>query len=110
MNLITGDIVLVPFPFAEQIGAKVRPAVVVCQTRDAYRDVVLCAISSVIPSSLTSHEFFVQPDAHNNLRAASVVKVDRIVTAKQHDILIKLGSLSHAETDVFKETFRNLVA
>ena len=53
----TGDIVLVPFPFAEHTGAKkVRPSVLVCETADAYRDLVVCAISSVVPAALSSNE------------------------------------------------------
>lgn len=31
----TGDIVLIPFPFAEFTNRKVRPAVVVCETADS---------------------------------------------------------------------------
>ncbi|MEJ7700646.1 MAG: hypothetical protein WKF71_13510 [Pyrinomonadaceae bacterium] len=38
----TGDIILIPFPFAELTNKKVRPAVVVCETKDVYKDLVLC--------------------------------------------------------------------
>ncbi len=41
----TGDIVLLPFPFAELTNTKVRPTVVVCETKDKYKDLVVCAIS-----------------------------------------------------------------
>jgi len=73
-----GDIILIPFPFAEFTGRKVRPSVVVCETGDKYCDVVLCAISSVIPSHLSKNEYILQAEAQNGLRKASVVKVDRI--------------------------------
>jgi len=46
----TGTIVLIPFPFAELTNIKVRPALVVSATKDKYRDLILCAISSVVPA------------------------------------------------------------
>lgn len=78
----TGDIVLLPFPFAELTNTKVRPTVVVCETKDKYKDSVVCAVSSVVPKNLTENEILLQNDKHNNLRAVSIVKVDRIFTAK----------------------------
>ncbi|MBK8553336.1 MAG: type II toxin-antitoxin system PemK/MazF family toxin [Ignavibacteria bacterium] len=48
----TGDIVLVPFPFSELNNIKVRPAVVISTTKDKYEDLIVSAISSVIPDSI----------------------------------------------------------
>lgn len=39
----TGDIILIPFPFAEITHVKVRPAVVIAITKDKYKDVVVSA-------------------------------------------------------------------
>ncbi|CAN5745601.1 hypothetical protein BH20ACI4_BH20ACI4_09690 [soil metagenome] len=36
----TGDTVLIPFPFAELTNKKIRPAAVVCETNDVYKDLV----------------------------------------------------------------------
>ena len=33
-----GEIILIPFPFAEFTNKKVRPAVVVCETKDKFKD------------------------------------------------------------------------
>lgn len=82
-----GEIILLPFPFAELTNKKVRPAVVVCETKDKYRDIIVCAISSVVGKSLSENEIQLQPDRINNLRAASVIKVDRIVTVKRRDVI-----------------------
>lgn len=79
----TGEIVLIPFPFAEFSQRKIRPVAVVCETMDAYLDLVLCAISSVFPESLTSNEMVLKQGGENGLRKDSVLKVDRIVTAKK---------------------------
>ena len=83
----TGDIILIPFPFAELTSVKIRPAVIATITKDSYQDIVICAISSVIPSSLSDNEFTVSPGGANSLRVKSVVKVDRIVTLKQRNVI-----------------------
>lgn len=46
--MITGDIVLIPFPFSELTQVKLRPAVVIAETRDKYKDLILSAISSQV--------------------------------------------------------------
>ncbi len=107
--MITGTIVLIPFPFAELTDVKVRPALVVCETRDKYSDLILCAISSVLPAEPGSFQIILQPNSINNLRVPSVLKIDRIVTLKKEAVITTLGILSDAETTAFKEKFRQLV-
>jgi len=105
----SGDILLLPFPFAELTNKKVRPTVVVCKTQDKYKDFVVCAISSVVPKSLGKNEILLQPDKQNNLRAVSIIKVDRIFTAKQEDVIAKLGKLNKADFEIFKKKFKSLI-
>lgn len=105
----TGDIVLVPFPFAEFTNRKVRPAALVCETKDAFKDLVLCAISSVVPPKLTENEMLLSIDKENGLRKDSVLKIDRIVTAKNQDVIAKIGKLSKADQIEFKKRFKNLI-
>lgn len=105
----TGDIVLLSFPFAEQHTGKVRPTAVVCETADSYKDLVVCAISSVVPTILSTHEMLVIPDQSNNLRATSTLKVDRIVTVKKQDIIAHIGTLNEQDLEKFKTIFRNLL-
>ncbi len=40
----TGDIVLIPFPFSELTDVKVRPAIVITETKDKYKDLGLAAV------------------------------------------------------------------
>ena len=37
----TGNIVLIPFPFFELTDVKLRPAVVIAETKDKYKDLIL---------------------------------------------------------------------
>ncbi len=83
----TGNIILVPFPFSEITNIKVRPAVVISTTKDKYEDVIVSAISSVIPDSISANEIIIESNSINNLRVKSVLKVDRIVTIKRNQLL-----------------------
>ena len=83
----TGNIILVPFPFSEITNIKVRPAVVISTTKDKYEDVIVSAISSVIPDSISANEIITESNSINNLRVKSVLKVDRIVTIKRNQLL-----------------------
>lgn len=83
----TGNIILVPFPFSELTNIKVRPAVVISTTKDKYEDLIVSAISSVIPDSISANEIIIESNSINNLRVKSVLKVDRIVTKKKNQLL-----------------------
>ncbi|TVQ11616.1 MAG: type II toxin-antitoxin system PemK/MazF family toxin [Bacteroidetes bacterium] len=104
-----GDIVLIPFPFAELTNIKIRPAVVISETADQYKDVVVSAISSVVPKQLSRREIVLQPNLINMLRVQSVIKVDRIVTLKREDKIADLGKLSNSEVSEFKAILTEMI-
>jgi mRNA-degrading endonuclease toxin of MazEF toxin-antitoxin module len=88
---------------------KGRPAVVITETGDKFRDVVVSAISSVVPSKTSFREFIVFPGGTNRLRIKSVVKSDRIVTIKREDIIAELGKLSELELNTFKSILSEMI-
>jgi len=104
-----GEIILIPFPFAELTNKKVRPAVIITETDDKYKDIVVSAISSVVPSKISKREILLKPSKINNLRTNSIVKVDRIVTLKRNDKIADLGKLSSAELVEFKKIFGEII-
>ena len=106
----TGDIVLIPFPFAELTSVKVRPAVIICETKDKYKDIVVSAISSIVPKDLSENEILIRPGKENKLKTNSMIKVDRIVTVKRDDIIAELGKLEPKQVELFKTKFKNLVS
>jgi mRNA interferase MazF len=105
----TGDIILIPFPFSELTNKKVRPAIVIAITKDKYKDIIVCAVSSLVPEKPNAYEIVIERSATNKLRSASVIKVDRIVTLKKDRIIARLGKLSLAELAAFKTKFKSLV-
>ncbi len=107
--MILGDIILIPFPFAELTHKKVRPAVIITETQDKYNDLVVSAISSVVRSNIAMREILLNPNTVNNLRAVSVLKVDRIVALKIEDKIATLGKLSTKEVYKFKEILTKMI-
>lgn len=104
-----GQIILVPFPFAELTNKKVRPAVVITETADKYKDIVVSAISSVVPSKLSKREIIIKANNANNLRVNSIIKSDRLLTVKREDVITTLGILSEKEKNTFRSVLTQMI-
>ncbi len=105
----TGDIVLIPFPFSELTDIKIRPAVVISETKDKYKDLILAAVSSQMSEKISVAEIILGPDSLNGLRVKSVIKVDRIFTLKANKVITSLGRLNTNQIANFKLIFKSLV-
>jgi mRNA interferase MazF len=103
-----GDVILIPFPFAELTQLKVRPAVVIAETADSYHDIIVAAISSVVPETLSRNEVLIQPSKVNGLRVESVIKVDRLVTTKRRNIIAEMGKIERTASDILMSIFQKL--
>jgi mRNA interferase MazF len=104
-----GSLILIPFPFSELTNKKVRPAVVITETDDKYKDLVVSAISSVIPDKISRREIFISASKINKLRVNSLIKVDRIVTLKRADKIADLGKLSFTELAEFRKILSDII-
>jgi mRNA interferase MazF len=104
-----GDIVLIPFPFSDLNATKIRPAVVISETFDKHKDIIIAAISSVVPKKISKYEILLLPNPINQLRKNSILKVDRIVTIKKSLVVAQLGKLSLLEQKQFSKLFCSLV-
>ncbi len=93
-----GDIVLVPFPFTNQLGSKQRPAVVV--SRGTYNastpDIVIMAIASQLRSDAKLGEMRVSHWSAAGLLKPSAIK-PVFATIEQSLVIRKLGVLSAAD-------------
>jgi len=90
------DIVLLPFPFSDQTGLKVRPAIII--SNDSFNkpseDVIVCAITSVIDKS--KHSVLLdQKDMENGyLHQQSAIKVENILKVKKSLILKTIATVN----------------
>lgn len=98
-----GDVVLVPFPFTNQMTSKQRPAVIV--SKHAYArarpDVVLMAITSQVRSPLGFADTLLSDWQSANLLKPSVVK-PVFASLEQRLIIKQLGTLSMQDQAALK--------
>jgi mRNA interferase MazF len=96
MSLAKGDIVLVPFPFTDLTGTKLRPGLILW-VDNAGNDITLCFISSQNVTNLTPEEFVLDPSdaefADTGLKIVSKVRVTRLVTLERRLIIRRIGKL-----------------
>jgi mRNA interferase MazF len=95
-RFVSGEIVVVPFPFTDLSSAKVRPALVLASLTRG--DIILCQITSqaaghpeAIPIS------FADFDSGNTLSRASFALPHRIVTAKDSCVRRAVAKLKAAK-------------
>jgi len=102
-----GDIVLVPFPFTDQIASKKRPAVVVssntyCRQRP---DIVLMAVTGQVKSPAYFGGIAVNDWQQAGLLKPSVIK-PIFTTIEKGLVLRKLGSLSEKDRITLQEALK----
>lgn len=105
-----GDVVLVPFPFTDQSGAKKRPAVIVSSAayNQARRDAVIMAITSQLKPSGIFGEVMVQDWQAASLLKPSAIK-PVIATVEQPVVLKRLGQLSSRDQNTLRKTIATII-
>lgn len=105
-----GDVVLVPFPFTDQSGAKKRPAVIVSSSgyNTNRRDLVIMAITSQVRQPLGFGEALVADWQAAGLIKPSVLK-PVLTTIEQGLVVRALGALSVADLRTLRETISQVI-
>lgn len=88
-----GEIILIPFPFTDLSGSKLRPAVVLGIEK---ADVLVCFITSQISKDYQPN-LLIQPNTTNGLKKKSLIKVSKLATINKSLIIGVLGELSPNE-------------
>lgn len=87
-----GTVVLVPFPFTDLSGKKVRPAIIVSNSKVG-SDVVVLFVTS--QSKLKAkHVVAIAPDSENGIKTKSKIVCSKIATLEARIILGELGKTS----------------
>ena len=91
-------VVLVPFPFDDLSGSKVRPAVCLTDAVGVHRHVVLAFITSAVPAKLEPTDVLLDPGsadfARSGLRVRSALRLHRMVTVSATIIQRQLVTLT----------------
>ncbi len=86
-----GAIVLVPFPFTDLSGQKVRPALILHVSRG--EDCIVAFISSRVSKKKSPFDIRIVPSKKNGLKVDSVIRIDKIATLQKKIVVGELGML-----------------
>lgn len=84
-----GDIVLIPFPFSDLTGDKLRPAIILISTS---LDVTVCFLTTQLQWKDKS-DIEIVPSKINGLKKTSLIRVGKLATVDKDLILGKIGEL-----------------
>ena len=90
-----GDIVLITFPFTDLSGSKLRPAVILAETK---LDLTVCFITSQTGFQEPTDVQLI-PNLGNGLRTKSIIRTSKIATLDRFLAKGLLGRLSGSETN-----------
>ena len=88
-----GSVILIPFPFTDLKGSKIRPAIVLCKSN---LDVTICFVTSELRWKM-EYDISIIPSERNGLKAPSLIRISKIATVDSNMILGELGDLSIIE-------------
>jgi mRNA interferase MazF len=108
----SGRVVLIPFPFDDLSGAKVRPAVCLTEPIGPHRHIVVAFITSRIQQSNLETDVSLGPQDpdfdQTGLRVASTICLHRLMTIAGSTILRELGSVSDSRLSEIRRRLLNL--
>lgn len=106
------DIVLVPFPFADQSGQKVRPALIVSNDKfnQLSDDVIVCAITSTIKPSKYSIIINKNDLESGILYETSSIKIENIFKIKKSLIIKPIGTINKILFQRVVDIIHNLIS
>ncbi len=90
------DIVLVPFPFADQSGKKIRPALIVSNDKfnQSSDDVIVCAVTSVVKPSRYSILINKEDIEDGFLYESCSIKVENIFKIKKSLVIKSIARIN----------------
>ncbi len=91
-------IVLIPFPFSDQSGTKVRPGLIISNTNYNKEgdDIIICAITSVLVKSPYTLLLGQQDLDEGTLYEKSAIKIENITKIKKTLVIKKIGTVNKA--------------
>lgn len=91
--MIKGDIVLVPFPYTDLTGSKIRPALVLLNDE---LDIV-CAFITSQTDWQEENDLLITPSISNGLKKTSLIRLGKLATLDKNIVWGKMGELTANE-------------
>ena len=100
-----GRIVLVPFPFTDLSGQKIRPALILYVSRG--EDCIVAFISSV-ERKKNAYNVSIKATRANGLKVNSIIRTDKLATLQRKIVLGELGTLEREPLAAVNTSLRKL--
>ena len=100
-----GDIVLIPFPFTDLTGSKLRPAVILI---DAPLDLTVSFITTQIKWSEAT-DIQLQPSSASGIKKISLIRLSKIATVDRHLAVGRIGSLDKIQINELNTKLKTLL-
>jgi mRNA interferase MazF len=96
------DLVLVPFPFSDQSGRKVRPVITLSNNEfnECSEDVIVVGVTSNISKDKYSVKLSDEDLEEGKLITNCVVKVENILKIDRHLIIKKIGKIQNEKLKI----------
>ncbi|HEY8780411.1 MAG TPA: type II toxin-antitoxin system PemK/MazF family toxin [Mucilaginibacter sp.] len=104
-NYKLGEIVLIKFPFTDNLTFKKRPALIIRDTNDG--DVIVCRITSKLYD--TKYDVELKNWKQNGLQFPSVIRIHKIASLEKNMIDKKLGEIDNNVKLQVEKTFNSII-
>jgi mRNA interferase MazF len=100
-----GDLILVPYPFAERAGGKKRPALVFTSTEynQATGELVIAQVTSRVSVNAYPGDYHIEGWREANLPRPALVRC-RLATVKASLVLRRLGELTDSDLQAVRKS------
>lgn len=99
-----GNIVLIPFPFTDLSGNKLRPALVLSED---VLDVTVSFITTQLQWQQPT-DILLQPQSQNGIKRTSLVRLNKIATVDKSLIVGSIGSITTAQITELNQKLKQL--
>lgn len=103
--MIIGDIILIPFPFTDLTGNKLRPAVILIATE---YDLTLSFVTTQIKWKEAT-DIELSPTRANGIKLPSLIRLSKIATVDKSLAIGKLGQLRQNEITELNQKLKTLL-
>ena len=107
-RFVSGDVIVVPFPFTDLSSSKVRPALVLAALTRG--DLILCQITSQSRHDGYSISLFAEDFERGHLSVDSFIRPNRLFTVDQSVILYTAAKVRAAKLNEVRARIRSLFA
>lgn len=104
-----GTVVLIPFPFTDLTGSKVRPAIIASKGAIG-DDLVLVFLTSQKNVRSGTYDVVLVPNSENGLKTKSVARCSKIATLDKKIVVGELGTLTKKELGEVRTNLKKLFA